>query len=86
MVNTAKAMLTMENVKTNTHISILKDFDEKFVDTERILVKNGFENLALQINKNSPTKEFAKQYLKDTKGFLHKVQVFRTQELAEVGS
>jgi len=28
MVNTAKAMLTMENVKTNTHISIIKDFDE----------------------------------------------------------
>ncbi|WP_047419115.1 HEPN domain-containing protein [Cellulophaga sp. Hel_I_12] len=84
MVNTAKAMLTMENVKTNTHISIIKDFDEKFVETERILVENGFENLALQINKKKPTEAFARQYLKDTKEFLHKVQVFRTQELAEV--
>jgi sulfite reductase (ferredoxin) len=84
MVNTAKAMLTMENVKTNTHISIIKDFDEKFVEPERIAVENGFENLALQINKNEPTEAFATQYLKDTKQFLNKVQIFRTQELAEV--
>ncbi|MDP5231914.1 MAG: nitrite/sulfite reductase [Cellulophaga sp.] len=84
MVNTAKAMLTMENVKTNTHISIIKDFDEKFVATERISVENGFEDLALQINKNEPTEAFAKQYLNDTKQFLKKVQLFRQSELTEV--
>jgi sulfite reductase (ferredoxin) len=81
MVNTAKAMLTTENVKTNTHISIINDFDEKFVATQRIVVANGFENLALQINKNEPTEAFSSQYLIDTKEFLKKVRVFRNQEL-----
>lgn len=31
MVNSAKALLTSEKVKTNTHASILKDFDDLFV-------------------------------------------------------
>ena len=84
MVNTAKALLTAENVKTNTHISIIKDFDEKFVANDRISLADGFENLILQINKNEPTQEFASQYLKDTKQFLKKVQIFRQAELAEV--
>tara|TARA_R110002050_G_scaffold179118_3_gene312381 strand:- start:15419 stop:17509 length:2091 start_codon:yes stop_codon:yes gene_type:complete len=83
MVNTAKALLTAENVKTNTHISIIKDFDEKFISSERIKLASGFENLILQINKNEPTEEFATQYLNDTKQFLKKVQVFREVELAE---
>ena len=84
MVNTAKALLTAENVKTNTHISIIKDFEEKFVANERISLTNGFENLILQINKNEPTSAFAAQYLNDTKQFLKKVKVFREAELAEV--
>ena len=84
MVNTAKALLTAENVKTNTHISIIKDFEEKFVANERISLANGFENLILQINKNEPTSAFAAQYLNDTKQFLKKVKVFREAELAEV--
>tara|TARA_R110000868_G_scaffold52221_4_gene165232 strand:- start:15655 stop:17745 length:2091 start_codon:yes stop_codon:yes gene_type:complete len=83
MVNTAKALLTAENVKTNTHISIIKDFDEKFISSERIKLASGFENLILQINKNEPTEEFATQYLNDTKQFLKKVQIFREVELAE---
>lgn len=83
MVNTAKAMLTTENVKTNTHISIINDFDEKFVATQRIVLANGFENLALQINKNEPTEAFSSQYLIDAKEFLKKVRVFRNQELTE---
>ena len=83
MVNSAKALLTSENTKVNTHVSIIKDFDEKFVADGRIAVEGGFENLALQLNKNEPTEEFAASYIKDAKLFLETVEKFRKQELAE---
>lgn len=83
MVNSAKAMLTAENTKVNTHVSIIKDFDEKFVADGRIAVAGGFEKLVLQLNQNEPTKEFAQSYIKDAKEFLETVEKFRQQELAE---
>ena len=83
MVNSAKALLTSENTKVNTHNSIIKDFDEKFVADGRITVAGGFENLVLQLNKKEPTKEFAASYMKDAKLFLETVEKFRQQELAE---
>ncbi|WP_324025534.1 HEPN domain-containing protein [Maribacter sp. BPC-D8] len=83
MVNSAKAMLTSENTKVNTHVSIIKDFDEKFVADGRIAVAGGFEKLVLQLNQNEPTKEFAASYIKDAKVFLETVAKFREQELAE---
>ncbi|SEM13803.1 sulfite reductase (ferredoxin) [Maribacter orientalis] len=84
MVNSAKAMLTSENTKVNTHVSIIKDFDEKFVANGRIDVAGGFENMVLQLNKNEPTKAFAESYLSDARLFLETVAKFRQQELAEV--
>ncbi len=84
MVNTAKALLTAEKTKTNTHASIIKDFDEKFVTSGRISLAKGFEELVLQLNKNEPTAKFAKDYLSDAKDFLLSVQVFRKLELAYV--
>ena len=84
MVNSAKAMLTSENTKVNTHSSIIKDFDEKFVADGRITVAGGFEKMVLQLNKKEPTKAFAAFYLSDAKSFLETVARFRQQELAEV--
>lgn len=83
MVNSAKAMLTSENTKVNTHVSIIKDFDEKFVADGRIAVTGGFEKMVLQLNQNEPTKEFAESYIEDAKVFLETVAKFREQELAE---
>ncbi|MFS4494914.1 nitrite reductase [Maribacter sp. 2308TA10-17] len=84
MVNTAKALLTAEKTKTNTHSSIIKDFDEKFVKDGRLEIQGGFENLVLQLNRNEPSEDFAKSYLEDAKGFLQSVETYRRQELAEV--
>jgi len=84
MVNTAKAMLTSENVKVNTHASIIKDFDEKFLKSGRMCTDGGFENLVLQINKNEPTEAFANTYLENALVFLAKVEEFRKRELANV--
>ena len=84
MINTAKAMLTSEKVKVNTHASIVKDFDERFFKSGRINEKIGFEALVLQINKNEPTEEFANTYLENATNFLTKVEAFRKQELKNV--
>lgn len=84
MVNSAKALLTAEKTKVNTHASIIKDFDAKFVESGRIIVSGGFEALVLQLNKNEPTKEFATAYLQETSVFLQKVETFREKELAHV--
>ncbi len=84
MVNTAKALLTAENTKTNTHISIIQDFDEKFIASGKIELPGGFENLALQLTKNEPTEAFAKSYFEDAKQFLANVETYRNHELANV--
>ncbi|CAZ94906.1 HEPN domain-containing protein [Zobellia galactanivorans] len=84
MVNSAKALLTSEKAKVNTHATIIKDFDQKFIASGRIELGRGFEELVLQLNKNEPTEAFAKSYLEDATAFLKAVETFRKQELAEV--
>jgi len=84
MVNSAKALLTAEKTKTNTHASIIKDFDEKFIVSGRISLPKGFEEIVLQMNKNEPTEAFAKSYLNEAKEFLGCVQAFRNLELEYV--
>ncbi|NNL01212.1 MAG: HEPN domain-containing protein, partial [Eudoraea sp.] len=81
MVNTAKALLTAEKTKTNTHNSIIKDFDTYFVANSRIELNCSFEDLVLQLNKNEPEESFAKNYLANAEEFLNKVEAFRKQEL-----
>ena len=81
LVNTAKAMLTSENTKTNTHASIIKDFDTFFVENSRLALSGSFEEMALQLNKNEPTEDFAYSYLSDAQKFLKDVESFRQKEL-----
>lgn len=81
IINSAKALLLAENQKTNTHIGIIKDFDEYFVNSRKIELNTSFEDFALQLNKNEPTESFAKKYLENTKDFLKKVEAYRNLEL-----
>ncbi|MCW5516102.1 HEPN domain-containing protein [Muriicola sp. Z0-33] len=81
MVNAAKALLTSEKVKTNTHASIIKDFDGLFVDSKRFSLESSFSELVLQLNKKAPTSLFAKKYLEDAQSFLQKAETFRKLEL-----
>ncbi|MGB5268993.1 MAG: nitrite/sulfite reductase [Eudoraea sp.] len=84
MVNTAKALLTAEKTKTNTHNSIIKDFNIHFIENDRIALNSSFEDLVLQINQNEPSEAFAKSYLTDAKDFLNKVESYRKLELTHV--
>lgn len=81
IVNSAKALLTSEKVKTNTHASIIKDFDELYVETGKIAFEGGFDKVALQLNKNEPSEAFAKSYVEDAKTVLTKLETFRKMEL-----
>ncbi|OQD43843.1 nitrite reductase [Croceivirga radicis] len=83
MVNSAKALLTSEKTKVNTHNSIIKDFDALFVATNRIDFEGGFSDLVLQLNQNEPNETFAKSYLEDAKQVLAKLEAFRNLELQE---
>ena len=77
LVNTSKAMLLAENKKTNTHASIIAQFDEFFVASGKIELNTTFSELIYQINKNTPNKEFCSQYINDSENLLKKVQRFR---------
>jgi len=81
IVNSAKALLTAEKVKTNTHASIIKDFDKLYVETGKIAFEGGFDKVALQLNKNEPSEAFAKSYLEDAKTVLQRLEAFRKMEL-----
>ncbi|USD24122.1 HEPN domain-containing protein [Flagellimonas marinaquae] len=81
IVNSAKALLTAEKVKTNTHASIIKDFDRLYVETGKIAFEGGFDKVALQLNKNEPSEAFAKSYLEDAKTVLKRLETFRKLEL-----
>jgi len=80
LVNTAKAMLLADKKKTNTHASIISQFDEVFVTSKKIDIGISFSELIYQINKYAPTKEFAEIYIKNSTKFLQKVRAYRTSE------
>lgn len=80
LVNTAKAMLLSDKKKTNTHASIISQFDEVFVTSKKIDIGISFSELIYQINKYAPSKEFAEIYIKNSTKFLQKVRAYRTAE------
>lgn len=83
MVNSAKALLTTENAKTNTHAGIINDFHTAFVESGKITLDKPFTDMVLQLNKKAPTGAFAKSYLEDAANFQIKAEDYRKQELIE---
>lgn len=77
LINTAKAILTSEGEKTNTHAGIIKSFDDVFTNTQTIVLPTSFSEIVHQINKNEPSEEFANQYLSSAKSFYKAIDAFR---------
>ncbi|MDO6813771.1 nitrite reductase [Tenacibaculum soleae] len=82
LVNTAKALLIAENIKTNTQAGIITSFQEHFVAIGKINLDVSFEDVVYQIKRENPTKAFAESYLNDAKSFYNKVDAFRKQEVS----
>ncbi|MEI6866287.1 nitrite reductase [Flavicella sp.] len=83
IVNTAKALLTSEEKKTNTHNKIITDFNEVFVATGKIDLGADFESFVYQINQNEASLEFASSYLENAEKFYTLVEEYRGKELVE---
>lgn len=84
MVNSAKAILLSENIKTNTQAGIIKQFDELFVDTKRVELGNSFSDIIYQIKSTAPTEAFANSYINASQQFLDTVRLFRENQVAEL--
>jgi sulfite reductase (ferredoxin) len=83
-VNSAKAMLLGEDVKNNTHMAVIRDFDEIFVKNGNFEFEEGsFQNHVLQLKSNEPTQKFAEYYYSRASDFLNKIQLQRKTKLAE---
>ena len=83
MVVGAKALLLAEDVRCNTHIGILRDFDTHFVEQGKLDLGESFESHVLEFNRQTPNSEFATEYLNRAKTFLNWVKEFRGAELDE---
>lgn len=82
MVNSAKALLLADGIKTNSQAKIISQFDEYYVQTKKIVLDTSFSDLIYQINKYNPKYEFSKKYIKDAELFLQQIRDFRENELA----
>ena len=81
----AKALLLAKDVKCNTQIGILRDFDEHYVMTKEFLLSEPLKDLALRIKKSAPTEDFANDYAKIASDFFQQVLSVRTSQLATEG-
>lgn len=79
----AKALLIGEDVKCNTHAGIIADFEEHFVAVAKIdLGGQSFSKLALQLNQNAPSLEFATGFNADANQFYGQVNEARKAQIA----
>lgn len=85
-INSAKSMLLGENVKNNSHMSVMNDFDRLFVETGVFTFFEGsFKDHVLQINKHEHSEAFAAEYLEKAVQFLNEIKTVRESKLAKVG-
>ena len=83
-VNSAKAMLLGENVKNNSHMAVIRDFDRIFVENGSFSFPEGtFREHVLQINKHEPSKDFAEEFLNKAKFFLDEIKSARSKQVAQ---
>ncbi|MEQ8416729.1 MAG: nitrite/sulfite reductase [Imperialibacter sp.] len=81
-VTSAKALLLSEDVKNNTQIAIIRDFDRIFVEKGEFSFPEGsFEAHITKISSNEPTEAFASTFKEEAATFIEKVKAVRTRQL-----
>lgn len=76
----AKALLLADDIKCNTQIGILKDFDSHFEENRIWSGGDTFTEHVLRMKKEAPTQVFAARYLEDAKKFIQAVRELRNQQ------
>lgn len=79
----AKALLLSEDIASNSHHSIIQNFDEKFIREGKFFLDESFESLVLKIKKQEPTLEFTKLFIEKADSFLLKTKEYRNQNKLE---
>ncbi len=77
----AKAMLLAVDVKCNTHIKILEDFEANYGDQKIFETSETFPDHVLRMKKGGASKEFASMYLADARLFNSKVHASREDKV-----
>lgn len=83
MVNAAKAIMTSDGLKTNSHASIIKGFDENYVTNGKVNLESPFSEIVYQINKKEPSESFAKDYMAQAESFYQVIDSHRVKELVD---
>ncbi len=78
-VISAKAVLLGEDIKCNTHIKILNDFQENIIEKGLIEYSGVFSEEVLEMKKTQPSAEFATEYLAKARTFYASVLKYREQ-------
>lgn len=81
LINTAKAVLIGENIKTNTQAGIIQDFDKYFVESGLLILDGPFSDLIYQIRQNEPSEIFARKYRQDALDFYKTIDNLRKNSL-----
>ena len=76
-ISAAKAILLTEDIKTNTQISVLREFDKVLTAKEVFTFQGSLEEYVLRINQYEPNKEFALAYIQDAEVFLQAIKAYR---------
>ena len=82
LINTAKALLTTEQLKNNTQSVIIKNFDEHFVSKGLFELPSSFAELVYEIKENEPSEVFAHSYLQKAQEFYRLADAFRVKQVS----
>jgi len=78
----AKAILLADDIKCNTQVGILNDFQETFVESGRFKFEGNFKDTVLALKNNTPNPDFVERFMNDAKVFLEQVINFRENVLS----
>ncbi|WP_411273862.1 HEPN domain-containing protein [Daejeonella sp.] len=78
-ISGAKALLLDKGINSSTQTGIMRDFDEQYKHSPILEGIESFTELALQINKNEPTAEFAQTYLAATVDFIQRIKLAKEE-------
>ncbi len=85
-ITAAKAALLAIDVRCNTHIGIVEDFQKHFVETGLLAPVADFPAVVFQLNQEEPQADFASRYLSQAQVFLAAVAAWRAAEVAVAGA
>lgn len=83
IINTAKAVLIGENIKTNTQAGIVKDFDQYFIDSGLIQMGGTLSDLVYEIKNTKASADFANTYLEKAQIFYKLIDALRTNAVKD---